>query len=47
MHKTITYYSFSQTFLVMNRDESCICMNNKCMYETVGKSYQFYVSQFP
>ena len=37
----ITYYSFSQTVFVMNRDESCICMNNKCMYEAVGKSYQF------
>ena len=48
MHKAVTYYSFSQTVFVMTRDESCICMNNKCMYEAVGKSYQFlFVSQFP
>ena len=48
MHKAVTYYSFSQTVFVMTRDESSICMNNKCMYEAVGKSYQFLcVSQFP
>lgn len=48
MHKAVTYCSFSQTVFVMTRDESCICMNNKCMYEAVGKSYQFlFVSQFP
>ena len=38
IHKAITYYSFSQTVFVMNGDESC---SNKCMYEAVGKSYQF------